>query len=213
MSHNSSALLPSNFITGRIVFFKTFFSMNKIFSFLLMLLIASVTSADLLKISKTGKALEFAKVKWACVLDEDSNLYWEVKSAKEGLQYAQNTYTWFDGESGEENGEYSRHCYWAQGCNTSAYVEKVNEESLCSFTDWRLPTVDELKTLVDYYGDADALIDVVFFPNTQADTYWTSTTVENNEFVAYEVPFSYGGSVARDKYFDTYIRLVRSSAE
>jgi len=187
--------------------------MKKLFSFALMLLIGGAASADLLKISKKGMTLELDKTKWACVLDEDSKLYWEVKSAKEGLQYAHNTYTWFDGESGDEDGEYSRHCYWAQGCNTLAYVEAINEESLCSFTDWRLPSVNELKTLVDYYGDADALIDVAFFPNTQANTYWTSTTVENNEFVAYEVPFSYGGSVARDKYFDTYIRLVRSSAE
>ena len=187
--------------------------MDKILSFLLILLISGVASADLLKISKTGKTLESAKTKWTCVLDDDSNLYWEVKSAKEGLQYAQNTYTWFDGETGDEDGEYSRHCYWGEGCNTKHYVEEINSESLCSFTDWRLPTFDELKTLIDYYGDVDALIDVVFFPNTQADTYWTSTTVENNEFVAYEVPFVYGGSVARDKYFDTYIRLVRSSAE
>ena len=37
--------------------------------------------------------------------------------------------------------------------------------------------------------------------------------MENNEFVAYEVAFVYGGSVARDKYFDTYIRLVRTNAE
>jgi hypothetical protein len=187
--------------------------MNKLISFSLMLLIGSVVSADLLKISKKGKILEFDKAKWACVLDEDSNLFWEVKSTKEGLQYAKNTYTWFDGESGEEDGEYSRHCYWAKGCNTSAYIEKINEASLCSFTDWRLPTNDELKTLIDYYGDVDALINVVFFPNTQADTYWSSTTVENNEFVAYEVAFAYGGSVARDKYFDTYIRLVRTNAE
>lgn len=178
-----------------------------------MLLIAGAASADFLKVSKKGITLESEEAKWACVLDENSNLYWEVKSAKEGLQYAQNTYTWFDGESGEEDGEYSRHCHWAQGCNTLAYVEVINEESLCSFTDWRLPAIEELKSLVDYYGDADALIDVAFFPNTQADTYWTSTTLENNEFVAYEVPFSYGGTVARDKYFDTYIRLVRSGAE
>ncbi|MCS5592211.1 MAG: DUF1566 domain-containing protein [Gammaproteobacteria bacterium] len=187
--------------------------MNKIFSFLMMLLITSVASADLLKVSKQGKILELDKTKWACVLDEDSALYWEVKSDKEGVQYAHNTYTWFDGETGDEDGEYSRHCYWGMGCNTQHYVEEINSESLCSFNDWRIPSVEELKTLVNYYSDADALIDVAFFPNTQANTYWTSTTVENNEFVAYEVPFVYGGSIARDKYFDTYIRLVRSSAE
>ena len=94
-----------------------------------------------------------------------------------------------------------------------AYVKKINEKSLCSFTDWRLPTLNELKTLVNYYGDADTLINAAFFPNTQADSYWTSTAVANIKLVVHEVPFVYGGSVARDKYFDTYIRLVRSGAE
>ena len=187
--------------------------MNKALSLLMMLMVASTTSADLAKISKKGQTLSNDKTKWACVYDQDTALYWEVKSDKEGLQYTNNTYTWFDGETGDEDGEYSRHCHWGKGCNTKHYVEEINNESLCSFSDWRLPSVAELKTLVNYYGDADALIDVAFFPNTKTSSYWTSTTLENNEFVAYEVPFTYGGSIARDKYFDTYIRLVRSSAE
>jgi len=187
--------------------------MLKLFSFSLVLLISSMASADLLKISKKGEIVEFEETEWACVLDKDLNLYWEVKTAKEGLQYTQNTYTWFDGESGVEFGEYSHHCSWSRGCNTLAYANKMNEKSLCSFTDWRLPTFIELKTLVNYYGDVDTLIEMSFFPNTQADSYWTSTAVENSELIVYEVPFVYGGSVARDKYFDTYIRLVRSGAK
>ena len=187
--------------------------MLKLFSFSLILLISGMVSADLLKISKKGEMIELEETEWACILEEELNLYWEVKTAKEGLQYAKNTYTWFDGESGEEYGDYSHHCSWSRGCNTLAYVKKINEKSLCSFTDWRLPTLNELKTLVNYYGDADTLINAAFFPNTQADSYWTSTAVANSVLVVYEVPFVYGGSVARDKYFDTYIRLVRSGAE
>ena len=187
--------------------------MLKLFSFSLILLISGMVSADLLKISKKGEMIELEEAEWACILEEELNLYWEVKTAKEGLQYAKNTYTWFDGESGEEYGDYSHHCSWSRGCNTLAYVKKINEKSLCSFTDWRLPTLNELKTLVNYYGDADTLINAAFFPNTQADSYWTSTALPNSKLHVHEVPFVHGGSVARYKYFDTYIRLVRSGAE
>jgi len=49
---------------------------------------------------------------WSCVLDDKSQLMWEVKVSKKGLQDAQSTYTWFDGNSGVEGGEYSRNCQW-----------------------------------------------------------------------------------------------------
>ena len=187
--------------------------MPKFYSFLSILLISSVASADLIKVSKEGETLASSEAQWSCVLDDKTNLYWEVKSAEKGLQYSNNTYTWFDGESGEEYGEYSHHCSWGFRCNTLTYAKFINEESLCSFSDWRLPTNEELKTLIDYYGDADVMIDLVFFPNTQPASYWTSTAVENSGSIVYEVPFVYGGTVARDKYFDTYVRLVRSGAE
>jgi hypothetical protein len=43
---------------------------------------------------------------------------------------------------------------------------------------WRLPTLKELATLVDYAGDnlPSAMIDLTFFPNTPAASFQTSTT-------------------------------------
>ena len=42
---------------------------------------------------------------------------------------------------------------------------------------WRLPTVTELLTLVDYAGDEfpNALIDGQAFPGTRAEPFWTAT--------------------------------------
>jgi hypothetical protein len=42
-------------------------------------------------------------------------------------------------------------------------------------------------------------------------TYWTSMTAKDNPSLAYEIPFFFGGSIVREKYIDTYIRLVRSA--
>ena len=58
---------------------------------------------------------------------------------------------------------------------------------------------------------SDTLINTDFFPNTQMNTYWTSVSVTNSPKLAFEVPFFYGGSKAREKTIDTFVRLVRSA--
>ncbi|MDP7553865.1 MAG: DUF1566 domain-containing protein [Candidatus Thioglobus sp.] len=184
--------------------------MNKVI-FLLSILVSSIVCADLVKLSDEGKKLNIDDSEWSCVLDEDSSLVWEVKKDKEGIQYMMNTHTWFDGETGEESGKYSRNCFWNKDCNTKSYISAINKQQFCSFNDWRLPTRNELETLLNYYGESDILIDLRFFPNTQNTTYWTSVSLENNPSLAYEVPFFFGGSIVRDKSIDTHIRLVRSA--
>ena len=184
--------------------------MNKVI-FLISFLVSSFVYADLVKLSDEGIELNNDDTEWSCVLDEDSSLTWEVKNDNEGIQYKMSTYTWFDGKTGEENGKYSRNCFWGKDCNTKAYVDAINKQQLCSFNDWRLPSRDELETIVDYYGESDILVDLRFFPNTQNTTFWTSVSLPNNPSLAYEVPFFFGGSIVRDKSIDTHTRLVRSA--
>ena len=43
------------------------------------------------------------------------------------------------------------------------------------------------------------------------DSYWTSVSLGSNPKMAFEVPFFYGGSMARDKTIDTFVRLVKSA--
>ena len=185
--------------------------MNKTLILSLFMSISNIVIADFVKLSNEGEVLDFENSNWSCVLDQKTSLVWEVKGETEGLQYAKNTYTWFDGETGRGGGMYSKNCFWGEGCNTKSYINDINEAQLCTYTDWRLPTRDELKTIINYYSDKDILIDLVFFPNTQKDTYWTSMTAKDNPSLAYEIPFFYGGSIIREKSIDTYIRLVRSA--
>ena len=185
--------------------------MKKALILSLFVLISNLVFADLVKLSNEGEILDYENSNWSCVLDQKTSLVWEVKSEKEGLQFALNTYTWFDGETGRGDGMYSKNCFWGESCNTPSYIDDINEAKLCNYTNWRLPTRDELKTIINYYSDNDILIDLAFFPNTQNDTYWTSMTTKDNPSLAYEIPFFYGGSIVREKSIDTYIRLVRSA--
>ena len=192
-------------ITGRIL------KMRKsiLISSLLLLSISAI--ADMQKMSSAGEIIAQDSEKWSCVIDNNNSLIWEVKSDKKGVQYALNTYTWFDGNSGRDNGTFTKNCYWGKNCNTLSFIKDVNKSQLCGFSDWRLPTRDELNSIVDYYGEGDLLIDIDFFPNTQMDSYWTSDSLNSNPKMAYETPFFYGGSMARDKTIDTFVRLVRSA--
>jgi len=181
--------------------------MNKIYLLLTLFFLSFAVSAKLIKISNTGTQLQGSFAPWSCVIDDKAKLMWEVKVSKKSLQDAQNTYTWFDGISGVENGEYSRNCQWGEGCNTQAFIQALNQSSLCQSSNWRLPSESELMTLL-VYNDDNPLINLNYFPNTQPKPYWTSMGHKDDDDVAIDVPFFYGGTNGSDKSFDSYIRAV-----
>jgi hypothetical protein len=185
--------------------------MKKALILSLFMSVSNIVIADFVKLSNEGEVLDFENSNWSCVLDQKTSLVWEVKGETEGLQYTMNTYTWFDGDTGRKNNMYSKNCFWGEGCNTQSYIDDINEAQLCTYNNWRLPTRNELKTIINYYADDDILIDLDFFPNAQMGTYWTSMTAKDNPSLAYEIPFFFGGSIVREKYIDTYIRLVHSA--
>jgi Protein of unknown function (DUF1566) len=63
---------------------------------------------------------------------------------------------------------------FAQGAEALGYVTAANTSALCGFTDWRLPTVPELQSLVNYgLSSASPAIDISWFPATQSSWYTT----------------------------------------
>lgn len=181
--------------------------MNKSYLFLTVFFLSISASAKLIKISNTGDSVQDSSKSWACVVDNKTQLMWEVKTNAKGLQDAQNTFTWFDGKSGTENGEYSRNCHWSEKCNTQKFITALNELNLCQSSDWRLPSESELNSLL-VYNNNNPLINIQYFPNTQPKSYWTSLTHSQDPEVAIDVAFFYGGTNSSGKYFDSYVRGV-----
>jgi hypothetical protein len=98
---------------------------------------------------------------------------------------------------------------WEQALD---YVAGMNSGSgTYGFTDWRLPTIKELSTLVDSSipYPAGPTINTTFFPDTVTYGYWSSTTHAGRTGDAWKVNFSSGYVINSYKTYDDYVRAVR----
>lgn len=151
---------------------------------------------------------------WAMVRDNETGLIWEVKTNKDGvLNYtnphdADNVYSWYDGKSG-----------WpGDGSDTLDFINALNDANFGGHSDWRMPTVKELSTLVDgsipFPGPT---INTIYFPNTvssqsssHSSNYWSSTTYVPDPLSAWWVRFDYGSANYNGKsYYPLHVRAVR----
>ena len=85
------------------------------------------------------------------------------------------------------------------------YCEGLN---YANHQDWRLPNISELQKIIDM-TKSDLTIDPIAFPGTKASLYWSATTYESYDKMAYVVDFSNGNLLSEDKIFANYVRCVR----
>ncbi len=67
-------------------------------------------------------------------------------------------------------------------------IDYANNFNLCGYSDWRLPNVNELESLVNAgVSNTSAWLNTQGFINVQADYYWSSTTYANDTSSAWVV--------------------------
>jgi len=93
--------------------------------------------------------------------------------------------------------------------NWEGALSYCQEGGWANHTDWRLPNIKELESIVDD-TQLNPAIDRIAFPNTPASSwYWSSTTYANNPNNAWNVNFNNGNVNNNDKNNNNYVRCVR----
>ncbi|TVR02246.1 MAG: DUF1566 domain-containing protein [Desulfovibrionales bacterium] len=118
---------------------------------------------DLTKISNSGRELPADALPgdgpddWACTRDNVTGLLWELKrSEPTHYRSINHRYSFSLAESGEQENmpvPDTTTCGDAlegRDCNTSNYLKKLNEMSLCGYQDWRLPDKKQLLSILDF---------------------------------------------------------------
>lgn len=169
------------------------------------------------KISNSGAVLPDSSTlglganDWACTKDNRTGLIWEVKTKDSGLRDMGNKYTNFSGDNSSTNAD--------------GFTSEVNKQTLCGGANWRLPTKQELMTLVNcsdgkynvdrscvnYENVTQPTINTTYFPNTLSYMFWTSSSESNLQNYKWFVYFGYG-NISNSNTSGTYhLRLVRDS--
>ena len=148
---------------------------------------------DWQKIGRSGKRLAVDATHWVAVIDKKTNLMWAVNSSK---------------RSGFPNP--NKQITWNEAHN---FCKRVNHSSgWCGYHDWRLPSIDELKTLLTKYKQSNLYITEEVFIDIPSTYYWvwSSSSVANDGGYACVVSFNEGNDCKEYKNNDNYVRLVRS---
>lgn len=165
------------------------------------------------RLDGTGAPLAEGAGGAVCVQDNVTGLVWELKTNDDTLRDGGNTYSWYNstgvntgGDPGVQTGGV---CVGGTGCDTEKYVTDINAQALCGFTDWRLPTPAELRSIT-HHGRRNPAIDLDYFPNTASAPYWTAYTTADREEYAISQDFGFG-IIWRDSKAnqERHVRLVR----
>jgi len=135
--------------------------------------------------------------KTECVRDDVTGLIWEGKTNTFSLHNGVLTFTNFgDGRSGD----------------VSRLLSYANDNALCGFNDWRLPSVEELHGIVDHGATSGPRIKVLDFPNTAEGFYWSNEPYGGFANGKWVVGFRGTGDDATTHDMSASARLVRGAA-
>ena len=153
------------------------------------------------KLDVNGSDLPESAGTWSMVLDNVTKLTWEVKTDDSTMHDRDNDYYWCD-PGMESSG------YCDSENNTETFINVLNSAKFGGYDDWRLPSIQELATLI-YSESRDPAINTIYFPLTDTG-YWSSTAKVGSSSYAWLSDFRDGGDVGYSSKSSTWgIRAVR----
>lgn len=106
---------------------------------------------------------------------------------------------------------------WQQTIPTSTYTWEdagsyCDSLTYAGYSDWRLPTPQELQAIVDN-SKYNPAIDTTYFPDTPGNEFWSSSTITTDSTWAYYMDFNDGYIIAQylGGSYSYYVRCVRGT--
>ena len=125
----------------------------------------SFAGGTFVKLDAEGKELPADAKEWAIVFEKNEGMYWEVKKDDDSIHSKKDLYLYTEVEE--------------------KFLSKLNEAKFGGFSDWRLPTTDELSVLKMRKKNDEARIDLNYFPHTVPARYlsvgWCGSKSEYQE--------------------------------
>ncbi|KPA17477.1 protein containing DUF1566, partial [Candidatus Magnetomorum sp. HK-1] len=140
------------------------------------------------KLDEKGNPLPDDASSWAMVKDNVAGLIWENKTNDDSINDKDNTYNWQDAQD--------------------VFIKSLNQNAFGDSNHWRLPTMEELASIVNLNRDYPS-IDTFWFSYTMSKFYWTFTSNALSNGNAWGVNFNYGDDYTYDKSSAYYVRAVR----
>lgn len=165
-----------------------------------------------------GAALSYTDNGDGTITDANTGLMWEKKDDSGGIHDKDNTYTWSTGTDDMD------------GTIATTFLATLNGGGgFAGYTDWRVPNVRELQSIVDYEvflpsvdpafhqaatctGCTDVTLPSCSCTGSGSFSYWASTTVAFSPNFAWHVVFGDGNSGIDNKTFSLRVRAVRGGS-
>ncbi|MCX8517715.1 MAG: immunoglobulin domain-containing protein [Rhodoferax sp.] len=151
--------------------------------------------------------------KTECVKENSTGLIWEGKTVN-GPRAGGKTFTNYDDPTKAQlSGSNPTQADIGDSANSIGYRKSINDSALCGYTDWRLPTREELKGLL--LPGQTPVYDATWFLNSRREQYWTSSLYfwsgMENEITgsAWRVDFSNATENLAARSTFLFVRLVR----
>jgi hypothetical protein len=155
---------------------------------------------------------------WVCTRDNVTGLMWENKvNSAANARHTGHRYSWYDTDSPDGvpgSAGNTTSCGDTLGglsCNIENYRNKTNESGWCGADDWRVPSLFELQSIVNYAIDTGApAVAADWFPHTANVQTWTSQPVAGTTTNAWIINFDAGRTNTGQAKTATHaLRLVR----